>query len=203
MRHDLYATNLLLHALKGEKVFFDLDGLPIHDHFYFVVFRVTHQLLCGERLECFADILGLGLKPGSQFLEVGFDHELLALNRLVVVDKNAEVYLAHGRMSFEVEVRPVGHAHDLYPAQSIQEDLGVPAVCGIMSHLIRFMLAEAKLIRSHSHRQEELVGSGHVVSESLMGHDALFHSLAKGHLLLFALLLCLPGVELHLDILDL
>ena len=117
--------------------------------------------------------------------------------------EDAQVNPAHGRVGLQVIIRSVSHAHNLNPAHPIQENLGIPAVCGIMSHLICLVLPEAQLVRGYAHSQEELVGAGYVVSQGLVGHNAPLHSFSEGHLLLYSLLLGLLRVELHADVSDL
>ncbi|VVB72010.1 Uncharacterised protein [uncultured archaeon] len=119
---------------------------------------------------------------------------------LVIVHEDAEVDLTRGRMRLEVVVRPVRHAHDLNPAQAVQQNLRIPAVSSIVGHLIFLMLPEAQLVRGYAHGQQKLIGPCHIVCQSLVGHNSPLHSLAEGHLLFCTRLLRGLGIELHLDV---
>ena len=100
----------------------------------------------------------------------------------------------------QVEGRPVRTADALHPAVA-GEDLGVPAVAGVVSHLVGHVLSEPQPARVHSHLQEELVDPGEEVPEGWVGHGPGSHSLA--YLDQFGRLpvhLVAGGVESHLGV---
>ncbi len=199
MRHHLLSPHLLLHALKGNQTSVDIYRLPINIYLNLL----TGQLLWCQSAKGFSNRFGLRLEHRPQSLEIRLDHGLLPLLRLAIVHKDREVHLADCCMGFEVIVGPVCHPHQLYPAQTVQKDLRIPAVSSIMGHLIGLVLSEAELLRVYAHRQEVLIGPGHIIGQGLVSDNSPLHRFAKAHLLLHPLLLRLLGVELHPDCLDL
>lgn len=61
------------------------------------------------------------------------------------------------------------------------EDLSVPAVAGVVSHLLGEVLAEAELILLDTGGPEELGGAAEVVAERLVRYDAIGDGLAESH----------------------
>lgn len=100
-----------------------------------------------------ADELGLDDGLGQQLLDAQ------ALVRLLGVDR-------------QVVGRPVGAADALDPAVR-RLDLGVPAVGGVVRHLVRHVLAEAQAGGVDADRHEELVDARDEVAERLVVDDAL------------------------------
>lgn len=67
---------------------------------------------------------------------------------------------------------PVCTPHALYPPIG-SEALSIPAVTGIVSHLIAEVLPEPELLGVDANPQEILLDACHVVAKSLVGHQAL------------------------------
>ena len=82
----------------------------------------------------------------------------------------------------EIVIGPVGHPHQLDPAETLQRSLGVPAVCRVVGHLVFFVLSEPETVAGEACLHEELVGAGHVVGENLVSDDPPIHRLLDGHL---------------------
>mmetsp|Transcript_7192 Transcript_7192/g.13408 ORF Transcript_7192/g.13408 Transcript_7192/m.13408 type:complete len:308 (-) Transcript_7192:294-1217(-) len=93
---------------------------------------------------------------------------------------------------------------NLHPFVSTQENLSVPAISRIVSHLILKMLPEAQLERVDAARVQEQLRAGEEVREGLVVDDLLVHSLAESHLHRLALtLLEFSREEPRVDALDL
>ena len=93
--------------------------------------------------------------------------------------------------------RPVRTADALYPAVA-GEYLGVPAVRGVVSHLVGHVLPEPQPAAVHSDLDEEVVDPGEEVAQGRVGHSATSHGLPyldlPGRL---AVHLVTGGVESH------
>ena len=72
----------------------------------------------------------------------------------------------------EVEGLPVRAADALDPAVR-GEELGVPAVAGVMGHLVVHVLAEAEALGVDADPDEEELDARHEVAKGLVGHGAL------------------------------
>ena len=75
-------------------------------------------------------------------------------------------------MLAEIVCRPVGTADALHPTVG-GEQLGVPAVAGVVRHLVGHVLAEAQALGVHADLQQEQLDAGNEVAQGLVGDRAL------------------------------
>mmetsp|Transcript_37929 Transcript_37929/g.46221 ORF Transcript_37929/g.46221 Transcript_37929/m.46221 type:complete len:253 (+) Transcript_37929:740-1498(+) len=168
---DHFTRQLELLAFLGR----DLDGLSLGDLgsegslglLVSVLKEIDDELLL--LLELLADDLlvengdsggdsdGLGEAAGSHELNLGLLHVLS-----------------------EIEGGAIGVSSDLDPAVA-RLDLSIPAIVGVMGHLVRAVLAEANGLALDADSAEELVGPGQEVADGLIADHAATHGLANGH----------------------
>ena len=79
-------------------------------------------------------------------------------------------------------VSPVSTTHTLHPAIAGQY-LSIPAVAGIVSHLIGHVLSEPQSAVVNSNLDEEELDPGHEVAQGLIGHNTTTHCLSNAQLL--------------------
>lgn len=103
---------------------------------------------------------------------------LLAGLRVLLVGR--EVHLGLAGVGVEVKRGAIRHPDTLDPAVRAL-DLGVPAVLGVMRHLLLEVLAEAQARLVHAELEQEEVGARDEVAERLVGDDALLHGVADAH----------------------
>ena len=138
------------------------------------------RILLAQRHERVGHRLGVFLERLAHVLLVGLHHEGLHHLRLREPLVRGELNLALVRVSLEVKRGAIREADALYPAVRAL-DLGVPAVLGVMRHLVLQVLAEPKPLRVDPDLLEEGLRARDEVSERLIGDDALLHSLTDGH----------------------
>ena len=80
-----------------------------------------------------------------------------------------------------------------------REQLGVPAVAGVVSHLVVHVLPESKLLRVHAHLDHVLLDAGHEIGQRLVGNGARLDGLSDGRVLgRFTVHLIAGGIQQHL-----
>jgi hypothetical protein len=172
-----------------------------------LLLQVERQLLAQilrQRLNGRLDRLSVLLELGAKLLLLDIALPLLNLERLLprLADNKRRTRLLH--VHSQVVRATVGTANALDPAVRCQQ-LGVPAVCGVMGHLVGHVLPEADLLGVDTNLEQELLDTGKEVSERLVVHQTGLDSLANLGRLDFGLArqLDVAVEELELNVLDL
>ena len=97
-------------------------------------------------------------------------------------------------MRIQVIVCPVCNTDDLDPAEPVCLDLCIPAVDGIMCHLILLMLPESQVFRGNADTLKEMVCKCDMVCQKFMGNDSLFECISNCYLFNSATFLSFLGV---------
>ncbi|GKT46694.1 uncharacterized protein ColSpa_06875 [Colletotrichum spaethianum] len=178
-----------LPELDLDKVLADLDGAVADAGNLELELAVVGELLgellalllCGG-LEGSLDRLAVLLELGTKFLLVNLDLPLLEDAGLV----EALAHDQRGARLLGVDGQVVGAAvcaaDTLDPAGG-GEELGVPAVGGVVGHLVLHVLAEADLGHVDTNLLQEEVDAGDEVAKRLVVDDLIAHGVANRHLL--------------------
>ncbi|GKT53876.1 hypothetical protein ColTof3_01215 [Colletotrichum tofieldiae] len=194
---ETYSAGLVAAVLGGavpvdvldQRVLADLDRAVADAGDLELELAVVGELL-GELL---ALLLSGGLEGGldrlAVLLELGAKLLLVNLNLPLLEDAGLVETLAHDErgarllgVDGQVVGAAVGAADTLDPAGG-GEELGVPAVGGVVGHLVLHVLAEADLGHVDTNLLQEEVDAGEEVAEGLVVDDLVAHGVANRHLL--------------------
>mmetsp|Transcript_163428 Transcript_163428/g.397212 ORF Transcript_163428/g.397212 Transcript_163428/m.397212 type:complete len:453 (-) Transcript_163428:337-1695(-) len=108
----------------------------------------------------------------------GVGHHYLHLPRHIEHASGLERHAAGLHVVLQVEAGAVSMTDALHPARRHQ-DLGVPAVGGVVCHLGAEVLTEPETLVLDAHLHHETVRPAHEVSKRLVTDDTALHGLAK------------------------
>ena len=148
-----------------------------------VVVQVKGELLAqllGESINGSLDGLGVLLEAGTELLLLEVDLPLLNAQRLSASLANNQrstgLVLVHG----QIVSTAVSAANTFNPAVAGVQ-LSIPAVLGVVSHLVGHVLTETELCEVNTNLGQEELDTGEEVTQSLVVDEASLNSLSDGH----------------------
>ena len=177
--YNIFTTDFYGFLCKFDKIRWNNKLLFIHNNLDLVLLKF---FLC-HGFERIRDRLCFSFEGRSEFSHIWFYNKTGDHFRFIIFDVHGKFGLAGLCMRIQVIVCPVCDTHDLDPSEPVSLNFRIPAIDGIVCHLILHMLPESQVSGGYADTLKEMVGKCDMVCKEFVGNDPLFKCIANCHLL--------------------